>query len=145
MTGQILLGTGILTWNGFERRSDRYGTVFLMADGETSMTDTVTPLLDQAIVKALDGLDGWLFAEVVEARQSTHIGDIFRGIFPSTPAVDDVIVLGQGTLFSAIIGDMLSVGLRPADGRNDDWLNPRTLYRAHEQLVRLWFSTEPTS
>jgi hypothetical protein len=34
------------------------------------------------------------------------------------------------------------VGLRPDDGREKDWLDPRAYYRLHLSKVNLWFETE---
>jgi hypothetical protein len=33
--------------------------------------------------------------------------------------------------------------LEPDDGRRADWLNPKALYRCHEQTVRLLFRPTP--
>lgn len=134
------LGTGVLTWDGAERRSDRYGAVWLMQDGctATSRIDPV-PQLDVRAASGVVGQTGRLVAQVVDARESTHIGDLFRGIFPSKPSVGDRIVLGEGTLFLEPCSFGFTVGLRPDDGRDADWLDPHALYRAHEQMVRLFF------
>ena len=136
----MILGTGILTWDGSERRSDRYGTVWLMNDGHNSMTvcDPGWRLDDSAVSRAI-GQKGRLVARVLSARQSTHIGDLFRGIFPVTPDEGEDIDLGSGQLFSEQQHFGPAVGLRPDDGRRSDWLNPENLYRAHEQLVELRF------
>jgi hypothetical protein len=78
---------------------------------------------------------GSLVAEVIATRKSTHIGDLFRGIFPSTPKLGARIVLGHGALFY----NGNQVGLKPDDGRENDWLDPHSLYQAHDQTVRLIF------
>src|SRR5690606_29829454 len=90
-----LIGTGRLSWAPHERRSDRYGTVLLMVDGDSWTEPKAYVDLDQAHV----GQHGALAAEVVETRDSTHIGDVFRNMYPETPEVGDVIVLGAGTVF----------------------------------------------
>jgi len=139
-TNIILLGQGRLTWSRYERIGDRYGAVSLMTDGDSlNGVGKWVPISDEH-----DGQHGTLAAEVLETRDSTHIGDLFRGLFPETPEVGERIVLGQGTLFTerADLG-AVQVGLRPDDGRKVDWLNPEKLYRAHEQTVRLLFMPDP--
>lgn len=130
------LGTGRLSWCSSERRCDRYGAVYLMADGDSLTTPSgyVRP------TKPPVGRRGRLVAEVVETRRSTHGGDVFHGIFPETPKVGERIVLGEGELFVEPTSyGATAVGLRPDDGRLRWWLDPRALYRAHEQTVRLYF------
>lgn len=127
----MVIGTGRLSWDRSERVSDRYGTVQLF-DGDAE----VTP--DLAFVRATVPARGHLIAKVLYTRKSEHVGDLFRGIFPSTPDVGEIIDLGEGTLFS----EGNSVGLFPDDRRESDWLDPKKLYRAHDQDVMLIF--EPT-
>lgn len=137
MIEQIVeLGTGRLTWPRAERVGDRYGVVMLMADGD-SMTETshyinpTDPPVDRR---------GRLVAEVLETRDSTHIGDLFRGLFPETPEIGERIALGEGTFFTEDTDyGAITMGLAPDDDRTSDWLDPRNLYRAHEQTVRLFF------
>ena len=126
---EVLIGTGQLTWARHERVSDRYGTVQLFSEGE------VLPL--EGSYHA--GKTGHLVVEVLETRQSEHVGDLFRGIFPTTPSVGDQMTLGEGKLFFDSDEDGDVVGVEPADGRDSDWMNPKTLYRAHQQTVRLIF------
>lgn len=136
------LGTGILTWHAAERRSDRYGSVFLMEDGHTShSTHDPEEKLDFTAIATVEGKRGRLIATVLSPRISTHVGDLFRGIFPSVPTLGEPILLGKGTLF---VTPLRAVGLSPDDGRNTDWLDPYALYRAHEQLVDLTFDPEAT-
>ncbi len=139
----INLGVGVLTWDGSERRSDRYGMVWLMEDGFTSQTrESPESILDVAACKSLAFQRGTLVATVIDARQSTHIGDLFRGIFPSTPDVGERIVLGTGQAHREYQPYGLTIGLKPDDDRDFDWLDPKALYRAHEQLVALTFEPE---
>jgi hypothetical protein len=135
-----LLGTGVLTWAKAERISDRYGAVYLMEEGGNSR-DGGDPKPYQAEVPA--DTFGALMVKVTEARESTHVGDMFRGIFPSTPEVGGWITLGIGFLFYTTCDDARPVGLKPEDGRVSDWLDPHALYRAHEQSVELWFQPLP--
>lgn len=140
----MILGTGILTWDVRERRSDRYGTVWLMNDGHTSISsDDPELLLDESAVASVVGRKGRLVARVISVRQSTHIGDLFRGIGPVQPDEGEEIELGIGEAFSEQQHYGLAVGLRPDDGRQGDWLDPHKLYRAHEQLVELRFDPIP--
>jgi hypothetical protein len=132
------IGTGRLTWPRGERVGDRYGLVGLLLDGDSLSEHADWVRLDLSAV----GLHGSLQATVLETRQSTHIGDFFRGLYPSTPEVGEVITLGTGWLFCEALDSRppdLHVGLQPDDGRVSDWLNPEALYRAHEQTVRLDF------
>lgn len=139
----IDLGTGVLTWNGSERRTDRYGSIFLMKDGQTSLTPGNPKItLNRKAVALFDGVKGTLVATVIEPRQSTHIGDILRGLFPETPEAGERITLGTGTGFIETEWAEYAIGVRPDDGRSYDWLDPKALYRAHEQLVSLTFEPE---
>lgn len=133
--GAIKIGMGALSWNANERRSDRYGSVSLFdvpgPDGR------VLPLAKDVAGK------GILFAHVTATCKSWHIGDLFRGIFPSQPDVGDLIVLGDpGDLFFEMRNDIRSVGIRPIVDRDSDWLNPHALYRLHDQTVELYFLPE---
>lgn len=139
---QHCIGEGRLTWNGVERRSDRYGSIYLIEEGHDSTTpEPSRSLIDQEKVAEFKGRRGSLVATVTEARDSTHIGDLFRGIYPSRPEVGEVIELGTGILFADELeyAPGICVGLKPDDGRDSDWLDPRKLYRAHEQSVKLYF------
>jgi hypothetical protein len=138
---RVHLGDGILTWGSNERVSDRYGTVYLMAEGNSSLTAAPSPsLILLPAVSHHRGKPGKLVVRVLAARDSTHIGDLFRRIFPRRPKVGQEITLGTGVLFSEPVSDGgVQVGLRPDDGRDHDWLDPRALYDAHEQTVSLYF------
>ncbi len=79
----------------------------------------------------------------------THIGDLFRGVSPSTPKVGETIVLGTGTFFTEPtdwyaegVKFSLAFGLDPDDGRETDWLDINSLYRLHEQDVELYFEAD---
>jgi hypothetical protein len=144
MNNRKHLGTGSLSWNGIERRSDRYGTVMLYAKNSFDVEIAGGAYLHPASIDKCAGKTGRLVCVVKETRQSTHIGDLFRGIFPTTPELNEEIVLGEGELFVMRVEDdptkaIESIGLKPADGRPNDWLDPTQLYRAHEQTVELYF------
>lgn len=120
------LGTGILSWDGEERRSNRYGSISLlksMDSGET--TELLIP----------EG-HGVLLVKVVTPQKSRHTGDLSRGIFPRTPRFGQVIVLGAGRFFA--IGKA-RVGVKPAIARPDDWLDPHALFDCHESVVNLYW------
>ncbi len=88
------------------------------------------------------GLPGRLIAEVTATRQSTHIGDWGRGLYPQTPAVGERIVLGRGRLFCQTVDRdsphpvIEAVGLAPedVDDRDTDWLDMR---RQPDPLIRI--------
>lgn len=135
------IGHGSLTWDGGERRSDRYGSVWLMPDHISSITGGGVPAsLIEKSACGLAGQRGELIAVITQNRDSTHIGDLFRGISPSKPEIGEIIKLGNGTIFFETwpYGGVV-VGLYPDDGRGHDWLDPKALYRAHEQTVDLFF------
>lgn len=138
---RVLLGMGSLSWNGAERRTDRYGAIGLFSSD--SQGNEIVPdahLLSGSIIRHA-GKKGRLVCVVLVNRESTHIGDLFRGIGPTKPDVGEEIILGEGHLFYQKLSDqpITSLGLQPEDGRAKDWLDPHKLYRAHEQTVELYF------
>jgi hypothetical protein len=140
---RVKIGTGPLTWPRMERVTDRYGSVFFHA---TSSTDEpLDPVdCDPAGFKEHIGKKGKLVAEVINARESSHIGDLTHGFFPSKPDVGEKIELGEGELFYEFQDHQYhAVGLLPEDGRKTFWMTPQNLYRAHEQTVILWFVPSP--
>ena len=137
----ITLGSGVFSWNRYERVTDRYGSVLLLPEGGDSRSLLPQPSqINRELAKQCDGLKGKLSVKVTATRESTHIGDFCRGLVPKTPKVGATIKLGEGVFFiePAIEGGV-QIGVRPADGRASDWLNPKALYRAHEQSVHLIF------
>lgn len=132
------IASGVFGWDSGERRSNRYGSIQIRSspyDGNVVATATFNR-------KAMDALTGKrvrLACSVVETRASGHIGDAFLKIKPSTPTVGDVIELGVGVLFVADGYDGLpEIGLMPEDGRRELWIDPRQLYRLHDQTVDLY-------
>ena len=51
------------------------------------------------------------------------------------------VVLGTGTLFTEQYRDMPIIGVRPGDGRADDWMDHYAIARCRHHLVRLEFET----
>lgn len=135
----ILIGTGALTWDGVERRTDRYGTVTVHDSNADNEPITNNSHLKFDLIEQLKGKSGQLIAEILETRKSTHIGDMFRRIYPSTPDKGDIIELGDGRLFVRSYSWANCIGLEPNDGRLKDWLDPVALYRCHEQTVNIYF------
>lgn len=134
----VLLGEGVLTWGRSERVSDRYGFVYLIGEGGNSMTENHVRIPLKGALR-ISG-EGRLLCEIIATRESTHIGDLFHGVFPATPEVGELILLGEGTASRDRTeeGDD-TIGLVPEDGRAYFWLDIRALYDCHEQSVKLWF------
>ena len=135
-----LIGTGILNWDGHERRSRRYGSVTI---GSTGYTPDVAyaSSLDQGWLEQYAGEQVRLVAVVIEARASEHAGDAFLGLMPQRPTVGEQIEIGVGklALFPIQWGEHpVAVALKPSDGREELWLDPRILYRLHDQTVELY-------
>jgi hypothetical protein len=126
---RVLLGSGILNWDGAERRSDRYGSVTLW-DGNKAVK--LVPCQGR----------GRLIVEVKQSCKSSHVGDWFRGLNPRQTPVGTVVVLNDqpGELFYD--QKERSVGVTPDEERESDWLNPRALYDVHEHVVNLYFEPE---
>lgn len=143
-----LLGRGMLTWPRGERVSDRYGRVGLQRGDDPQVASGVLPARDVALhCDVPQGTRARLVAQVLEVRESDHIGDLFRGLFPTTPLVDDVFVLGEGRVVYSEMDGWQLVGLMPEDDRPNDWLDPARLYRVHSQTVELVleYSNEETT
>lgn len=135
IVSKIELAKGWLQWPSKERISDRYGTIRIFKfdpnENETSFDD-FPPELPL-------GKYGRIVAEVIETQESSHIGDLARGIYPQTPEVGEKMVLGEGILFVELDEWSSVVGLKPLEERDYDWLNPEILYKLHDQRVNLSF------
>lgn len=129
-------GYGIFMWNSPERRSNRYGYFFLAADTYSGSV-TVVPDLDD--LAPLVGKRVEISCRVLDDRDSGHTGDIALGITPSRPGLFEVIELGVGVL--DFKSESKEIGLRPGDGRSEFWIDPRILYRLHDQTVTLLIQT----
>lgn len=131
---------GIFTWASEERRSDRYGFITVMRECFNENSTSMASITDMASLALLTNKRACITVKVIETRESGHIGDIFRGIFPSTPDVGQEFSLGVGKLLVkpadwSPIG--IEIGLYPDDGREDDWLDPNILYQLHDQTVEI--------
>jgi hypothetical protein len=139
-----ILGTGALTWDKGERVGDRYGIVYLHT--ENSRGQRISDMSfdkEPSATLANAGARGKLIAVVKEARESTHIGDFARGVYPETPEVGETIELSTvGTFVMEDTAEGFGVGIEPDDGRNSAWMDVTSLYRAHEQTVELIFIEE---
>jgi hypothetical protein len=138
-TPPIVLGEGILSWPGSERRSDRYGLCGLLDSGEF-----IIPLPDCTCGKAM------LVAEVVERIQSEHIGDLFHGFRPPNvaagegPAVGDLVILSEfGEVRFVGEGSNAWVGVKPDSDREVFLMNPHALYAVNQWRVKLLLFPEP--
>lgn len=136
---KILLGSGILTWGSEERRTGRYGSITL-DDSDYDHTIVIKSEIKQVTISSLVGQRVTLEVRVTIVRKSGHAGDRFLGIFPETPDLGEIITIGTGTLFTDYLswGCGLAIGLRPQDNRNELWLDPRILYRLHDQSIELY-------
>jgi hypothetical protein len=134
-----LVGSGIVTWQASERVTNRYGAICLQNSNyhETVQFDA-TWYVDN--LKTFDQKHVRITAVVREARDSGHLGDMFLGIRPSTPEVGEEVDCGVGTLVVTKDwdGERSMVLLQPSDGRQELWIDPRKLYRLHDQTVDLY-------
>lgn len=131
------IGFGIFTWDGRERRTDRYGAVMLASENY-DRTARCSASADQQALQRMTGQRVRLWARVRESRESGHVGDLFLNIFPSRPEVNEEVVLGVGILRTLPSSySVLHVALEPRDGRQIFWIDPHKLYRLHDQTVEL--------
>ncbi|MEK9196233.1 MAG: hypothetical protein AAB914_02580, partial [Patescibacteria group bacterium] len=144
-----ILAEGRLDWPKYERQTGRYGVVNIQTSGRhpeeydrehlerllarpkaSTGKGSITrqdedPTAELATFRnAPVGTIGRLLVRVLATRESYHVGDGERIIKPTTPEVDEVIILGEGELFAemADYNDAFinSIGVRPEDGRETD-------------------------
>ena len=89
-------------------------------------------------------------AVVVANRESGHVGDMALGIRPSTPEVGQEIDLGiaeVSTENDLNFPEVRGIVMTPDDGRAELWIDPRQLYRLHDQTVDIYVerTDEPCS
>jgi len=139
-----VIGKGIFAWDGSERRSDRYGSFTLDKVGydDNGYCPDASWTLGQSL-SSLTGKYVKIKVEIIESRDSGHIGDLSRGIYPTRPEVGEKIILGIGEFFASEenwSASGFSVGVKPSDGRMSDWFEPEKLYRLHDQTVLVTIS-----
>lgn len=135
---KVQIGYGVFGWDGKERRTNRYGSVHLdsapYANGPVAKAYVHQDKLNELCDKRVQ-----LTAVVVETRESGHIGDLSLGIKPSMPSVGEEIDLGVGIMQIMDSWDHIpAIALRPGDNRAEFWIDPRKLYRLHDQTVNLF-------
>lgn len=130
--------TGFFSWDGHERRSSRYGS-FGVYPANYEQTVKVNPYVNLEALKELEGKRVKVTVMVLCDYESGHIGDLFLKIFPSRPKVGEVVDLGVGTfnLIETEFGPKFQ--LAPNDGREEFWMDPKKLYRLHDQVVSVSF------
>ncbi|MBB4635939.1 hypothetical protein [Longimicrobium terrae] len=140
-----VVGSGILSWSVFERLGGRYGTIFLSPSDFLERVHHPV-MLDTDALHALEGESVRLAVRVLECRSSGHAGDSLLYLVPGPPpAPGSVHELGAGPLFLEDQREIpvaehptgLGIGIRPSDGRTEMWMDPRVLYRVHDQTVEL--------
>lgn len=134
----IEIGKGIFMWDRDERVSNRYGAFYFDASNYAGDVRR-HPVLIVSRVRAMEGKRVRLVAEVIESRKSGHCGDMFLKVFPTQPEVGERVELGVGRLHlvKSYDGDD-AIELRPEDGRKEFWIDPRRLYRLHDQTVMVY-------
>jgi hypothetical protein len=139
---KLLLGRGIFMWDAPERRTQRYGYVFV---GTTTYENDVkvTNEFNQTNAEKLKSKQVKLTVKVLENRKSGHVGDLFIDVFPTMPQIDEKIVLGVGKFtwrqnpYTPTNYDMTII---PDDGRARYWI-PNNLYHLHDQTVEIYGET----
>lgn len=143
MSERIKLGCGIFMWNAAERRTQQYGYFFLCDKPYNESIIVDVEYNSQAMVD-LRGDKVKLTAVVLETRASGHAGDLYIDILPTTPSVGEEIVLGVGRFdinYNPFPPPTYEMCLFPSDGRSTYWLDPKVLYRLHDQTVELYAET----
>lgn len=134
------IGHGVFCWEGIERVSNRYGSFFL--DKMPYKKDDVTDIfVDTKALQKLTHKRVRIQCKVINTRESGHIGDLFLGIYPTTPSSGDVVDLGVGTLklsYADWNPNIIKIALKPEDDRDELWIDPRKLYRLHDQTVEVY-------
>jgi hypothetical protein len=133
----MLRGYGIFMWTAQERRSNRYGAFYLATQ---TYDETVTVRADlHDDLKALVGKRVKVSCRVLANRVSGHVGDLFLNIFPTTPEVGETVELGVATLALEPTDDgETQIVMIPDDDRDELWIDPRLLFRLHDQTVGLY-------
>ncbi len=91
--------------------------------------DTRVVAFDHAPV----GTAGTLVAHIIATTKDDFWGD--------RPKPGERVVLGSGTLFTEEYMGAPVIGVRPADGRADNWMDRDAISRCRDHLVRMEFET----
>jgi hypothetical protein len=125
------LGEGVLHWPVGEVAYLSRNCVALQAEGNQWVRFASVPI----------GQVMRLTAQVLTVRGPVLPEDTGRGVGPSIPFLNEVVVLGYGVLF---VGDahgegITAIGVLPVEDvmRCDEWLDLFGVYRAHNHIVRL--------
>lgn len=131
---------GCFSWDGYERRSARYGS-FVLHSSSYDGSEVATPFHDFNRLTALLDQKVKVVVKVLATRQSGHIGDMSLAIEPSMPEVGQEFVLGVGILQMGSCSwdnSVPEIRLQPADGRQEFWMDPAIFYKLHDQTVDLF-------
>lgn len=133
-----LIAKGIFCWTSTERRTQRYGSIHV-SDSPYEESARAEVYYDEVTLTEWRGQRVRLTARVVESRPSTHAGDRAIDVKPVQPTVGEVVDLGVGVLSTDVSLDGLpDILLVPVDGRERFWIDPRQLYRLHDQTVEIY-------
>lgn len=152
------LGAGRLGTHSFERHTDRHGSFYLTVHGPVPGEPVVATVPagypdGRRTVSwngAPAGVHGTLVATVIALDNPPgpdddpclqDEDDRYR-----LPRPGERIELGTGTLFTE--DDWPGgphIGVRPADGRKEDWMDKAALFRCGGHLIRLTFETRPAT
>lgn len=135
----IKVASGIFTWDAVERRSNRYGS-FVLTDTNFNKDASASVTYDLAALRSLEHKRVHVVCKVITARKSGHLGDGFLKIVPSQPEVGEEIDLGVGVLHMepGFTDSEHTLKLHPGDAREVFWMDPRKLYRLHDQTVEVF-------
>lgn len=140
------IGHGVFMWMSPERQTNRYGAFFL-SDTTYAGEKVAAPSLTFGTEHTGRGR---VVAVVVANRESGHVGDLALGIRPAMPDVGAEIDLGIANVAAETDPDfpgIRMVVMHPDDGREELWIDPRQLYRLHDQTVDIYVerTDEPCS
>lgn len=132
------IGFGIFSWNANERRSNRYGSFGLHQSDYNNKVKAVTDV-SKDVCQEMIGKRVHITCKVIESRESSHFGDMFLQILPTKPDVGEIVDLGVG-IFDLLEdeGVAITIVLKPGDNRKELWIDPRKLYRLHDQTVEVY-------
>ena len=112
------------------------------SEAAASRPDTRVVAFDQAPL----GTTGSLVAHVIHAdvtEDDREFGKRHPGLRPPEPG--ERVALGSGVLFTEKYGEGPLIGVRPADGRAEDWMDSAAIFRCEGHLVRLEFEISKDS